>query len=100
MLRKSSEQDVQQHPLPARLTDEQTARRLGFQKHDIPVLISAGLLKPLGKPAANAHKYFAAVEVESLAVDTKWLAKATQVVYDIWRTKNHRRFENETATAV
>jgi hypothetical protein len=67
------------------------AKILGFQEHDIPVLVSEGLLKPLGKPTANARKYFAAVYVLELANDSKWLWKATQVVYDHWQKKNANR---------
>ena len=50
--------------LPARLNYFQTAAVLGFSEHDIPVIVRAKLLKPLGKPAPNAPKYFAAHEVE------------------------------------
>src|SRR5208283_3845328 len=49
---------------PARLDSTQTARVLGFQDHDIPVLVSNDLLEPLGKPAANVRKYFAAVGLD------------------------------------
>jgi hypothetical protein len=42
--------------LPARLDAKLTALVLGFQEHDIPVLIAAKMLKPLGKPVPNATK--------------------------------------------
>ncbi len=74
--------------LPARLTVLQTAWVLNFQEHDIPVLVAAGLLKPLGNPAANGIKYFATVEVLALAKDPLWLGKATKAIRDHWRTKN------------
>jgi len=45
--------------LPARLTSEEAAWFLGFAPHAVPVLVAAGLLKPLGQPARNAVKYFA-----------------------------------------
>ena len=45
--------------LPARLNAEQTAALLGLSSHDIPVLVSAKLLRPLGKPVPNAAKWFA-----------------------------------------
>ena len=50
--------------LPVRLNSSEVALLLGFQEHDISALVAARLLAPLGKPAANAPKYFAAVEVE------------------------------------
>lgn len=63
--------------LPARLNVEQTALILGFGAHDIPVLVRSHLLKPLGGGVRNCVKYFAAVEVEKLSRDKKWLDRAT-----------------------
>ena len=39
--------------LPARLTVEQAAWVLNCQPHDLPVLIAARLVKPLGNPPPN-----------------------------------------------
>ena len=44
--------------LPAMLNAPQTAAMLNLSEHDIPVLIRAGLLNPVGKPPPNAMKYF------------------------------------------
>jgi hypothetical protein len=77
--------------LPARLTVPETAALLGFADHDLPVLMAARLLKPLGNPAANAPKYFAAAEVERLAGDTKWLGAATTAISKYWRRKREAR---------
>ena len=82
--------------IPARIDSRMTAAVLGFQEHDIPALVSAGLLSPLGKPVQNATKYFAFCEVESLAQDCKWLWKATQVVYDGWKEKNKIRIQRNS----
>jgi hypothetical protein len=49
--------------LPARLNTSEVAVLLGFQEHDIAPLIAARLMAPLGKPAPNAPKYFATVEI-------------------------------------
>ena len=73
---------------PARLSQEQTAWYLGFQAHDIPTLVAAGLLKPLGKPVPNGLKYFASVELQRLRDDAKWLARASDAIADHWRRKN------------
>jgi hypothetical protein len=75
--------------LPARLNSSETALLLGFQEHDISTLVAARLLAPLGKPAANAPKYFAAVEVEALARNRDWLAQATKALAKYWVGKNH-----------
>ena len=77
--------------LPARLTIEQTAWVLGFNQHDIPVLVGAGLLKTLGRPAASGSKYFAALELEELRKNTRWLAKASDAVVSYWIRKNATR---------
>ena len=77
--------------LPARLLAEQAAWLLGFGAHEIPLLVSAGLLKPLGKPPTTGTKYFATVELEALRDDTRWLAKASDCIVNYWRTKNAAR---------
>ena len=56
---------------PARLTPEQAAWYLGFQPHDIAVLVQTGLLKPLGSPPPNAMKHFAATVLEEFRQDGK-----------------------------
>jgi len=77
--------------LPARLTAEEAAWVLGCQHHDVPILVVARLLKPLGTPAPNAVKYFAAVDVLEIAKDRAWLAKATHVISRHWQGKNLRK---------
>lgn len=77
--------------LPARLNVDQTAEFLGFMEHDIPVLVRAKLLKPLGEPAANAHKFFSTAELQHLTEDRSWLDKATKAVSRYWQGKNQRR---------
>jgi hypothetical protein len=74
--------------LPARLTVEQAAWVLNCQPHDVPVLVMARLLKPLGNPTPNSVKYFAAMEVMELAKDRTWLAKITNAVGQHWKEKN------------
>jgi hypothetical protein len=76
--------------LPGRLNVEQAAVLLGFLPHDVPILVRAKLLKPLGNPAPNAPKYFPTHEVEEYAHDSEWLDKATKVISQHWRRKNER----------
>jgi hypothetical protein len=59
--------------LPARLDVAQTAKLLGFAAHDIQILMGTGKLVPLGDPAPNAPKWFAAVLILRLAADEEWL---------------------------
>ena len=76
--------------MPARLDTLQTAQYLGFQPHDIPILIHAKLLHPIGDPKPNAPKYFAAVDLEELAHDRSWLDKAQKAIQKHWLHKNQR----------
>jgi len=85
---------------PARLYAEQAAAYLGFKPHDIPVLIAAGLLKPLGTAcAAQKVKYFAAAELEKLRQDAKWLSRATDAIRRHWELKNARRSKKHNGRA-
>lgn len=74
--------------VPARLTAEQTAWVLNCQPHDVPVLVAANLLKPLGSPAPNSVKFFATLEVLEKSKDRTWLAKVTNTLYQHWQQKN------------
>ncbi|HWZ93924.1 MAG TPA: hypothetical protein VNW30_01915 [Opitutaceae bacterium] len=78
------------HP-PARLCVEQVAWVLGCQLHDVPDLISSGLLKPLGNPQPNAIKFFSTEEVLELIKDRSWLAKVTNEISRHWHRKNARK---------
>jgi len=77
--------------LPGRLNTTETAVLLGFQEHDIPPLVAAKLLAPLGKPAPNSPKYFAAVDVVNAAQDRSWLSQATRTLSRHWSEKNSRK---------
>jgi hypothetical protein len=76
--------------LPGRLNTSETALLLGVQEHDIAPLVAAKLLVPLGKPAQNAPKYFAAVEIVERGNDSRWLRQATSVLAKHWQRKNKR----------
>lgn len=74
--------------LPARLTSEQAGWVLNCQAHDIPALVNARLLKPLGTPAQNGSKFFAAADVLELAKDRSWLVKVTNTICQHWQRQN------------
>lgn len=74
--------------LPARLDASQTAWFLGFEPHEIPMLVAASLLKPLGHPARNSAKYFATEILEQLRRDEKWLARASDAISAYWQKRN------------
>jgi hypothetical protein len=77
--------------LPARLDVAATAKLLGFTESDIQILMAVGKLTPLGDPAPNAPKWFAAVEIIRFAADKEWLHKATKEISKYWRHKRERR---------
>jgi hypothetical protein len=85
--------------LPARLDAGGAAKVLGFAEHDIQILMGTGKLTPLGDPAPNAPKWFAAVEVIRLAADREWLSKATREVSKYWRHKRERRQRQGAASS-
>jgi hypothetical protein len=74
--------------LPAMLNTAQTAVLLGLAEHDIPVLVRAGLLRPLGDPPPNAVKSFSTVHILELAGETAMLNKIRRRVYEYWQGKN------------
>ena len=64
---------------------------INCQPHDVPVLVVARLLKPLGNPAANGIKFFAASEQLEMVQDRGWLVKVTNAVNQHWHKQNSRK---------
>ena len=77
--------------LPARLTAEQAAWVLNCQSHDVPVLVAAKLLKPLGNPPVNGIKYFATADLLEASKDNHWLVRMSTAIYQHWQKKNARK---------
>ena len=77
--------------LPARLLAAQVAKLLNCTPEDVAILVSAGKLRPLGRPNPNAVKFFSAVELIALLADREWLDDATKTIGQFWRRKNARR---------
>lgn len=78
--------------LPGRLDADGAATLLGFREHDVGILVSQKLLKPLGKPGQRSMKYFATKYLLSLADDQVWLDRATKVLAETWRSRNAKKF--------
>jgi hypothetical protein len=85
---------------PARLTTQQAAWFLGFSVYEIPMLVSKGLLKPLGHPPHNGQKFFLAATLEELRRDEKWFGKASDAVVEYWRQKNGGRVKAQVSAAL
>ena len=77
--------------LPVRLNAEQAGWVLNCQPHDIPALIHARLIKPLGNPSANSAWYFATADLLETARDRSWLVKMTTAINAHWHRQNARK---------
>lgn len=77
--------------LPARLNAEQTAWVLNCQPHDIPGLVAAKLIKPLGNPPANGIKFFATADLLESCRDKNWLVRMSATIYLHWHKQNARK---------
>jgi hypothetical protein len=77
--------------LPARLTAEQAAWVLNCQAHDVPILVSSRLLKPLGNPQPNGIKFFSTADLLEPTKDRVWLVKVTNANSENWQRQNMRR---------
>jgi hypothetical protein len=77
--------------LPARSTAEETGWFLGFQAHQIPILVGAGLLKLLGQLVPNAVKYFATTTFCELKQDVNWESRASREIMQCWQKKNQKK---------
>lgn len=77
--------------LPVRLTVEQVTWLLNCSEEDVRVMMSAKLLKPLGKPAQNGTKYFATKVILTLADDVKSLDRITAATQQHWQGRNARK---------
>jgi hypothetical protein len=87
--------------VPARLDATQAAWFLGFEPHEIPMLVTAGLLKPLGHPARNSTKFFATETLEQFRRDEKWLARASDAIASHWRERNaHKTASTQGKTSI
>ena len=77
--------------LPAILSQQETAWYLGFRRHNIPRLVEAGVISPLGRPKPNSVKLFALADLERVRTDPKKLSRAVDSVQSGWKTKNRGR---------
>ena len=90
-MRDDQHQFLTVRQLPARLTAEQAAWLLNCQAHDIPALVAARLIKPLGNPPQNGTKFFATADLLEASQDRHWLARMSTAIYQHWHHKNTRQ---------
>ena len=90
-MNSAQEQFLNLKTMPARIKVEEAAWYLGFATHEITMLMSEGLLKPLGRPPTSGVKYFSIVALEELRRDQKWLARASDCIVNYWKSRNEKR---------
>src|SRR5271154_1935647 len=86
--------------MPARVIAEEAAWLLGFASHDIPVLVNAGLLRPLGHPPASGTKFFATATLQKLRDDLTWLSRASDAIVKHWQSQNLRKVKFQNGNSV
>lgn len=91
-----SDKQFQNHR-PACVSMEEAAKIFGWPNYYLPFLVRAGHLKPLGKPAQNARKWFATVEIERMSSDPDWLDKAVRIVEKQIQEMNRMQRGKETS---
>jgi hypothetical protein len=79
------------YKLPVCITKEKIAGVLGIATHNIPPLVRAGLLKPLGHPGRYCVKYYSRDDLAEKFQDVEWLSKVVAAVSRHWRNKNARK---------
>ena len=85
---------------PACVSMEAAAAIFGWPNYYLPFLVRAGHLKPLGKPAQNARKWFATVEIERMSSDPDWLDKAIRIVEKQIQEMNKKQKDKEPEMAL
>jgi hypothetical protein len=73
------------------MTEEKVAKALDIGVHNIPVLVRAGLLKPLGHPQRYCVEKFSRDELARNLADKTWLEEAAKALHRHWRIKNARK---------
>jgi len=76
---------------PVCLTKEMVAKALGIATHNIPPLVRAGLLTPLGRPGRYCVKYFSRQALAENMANEEWLGKVVNAINRHWHTKNSQR---------
>ena len=84
---------------PACVGMEEAAAIFGWPNYYLPFLVRARHLKPLGKPAQNARKWFATVEIERMSCDSDWLDKAIRIVEKQIQEMNRKQTDKKSLEA-
>jgi hypothetical protein len=80
--------------LPGRANAREAAWKFGFERDDITVPVSTGLLKPLGHLPPGAMKFFLTADIEQKKNDAKWITKVSETIRLKCKEKNERAAKN------
>jgi hypothetical protein len=72
---------------------------INCQPSDVPILVAARLLKPLGNPPPHSIKNFASSELLGQVEDRTWLAKVTNALNQHWQRRNAAKRKHLTDEA-
>jgi len=84
---------------PVFMTKEKVAEALGIATHNIPPLVRAGLLKPLGRPGRYCVKHFSRDALVEKFTSPEWLDKVVTAIHRHWRIKNARKQTRQSQLA-
>jgi hypothetical protein len=81
------------HAQPAKniKSPSSSGSRVNLTPEDVGILVTAGKLRPLGRPNTNAVKFFSGVELMALLADREWLDEVTKTISQFWKRKNASR---------
>jgi len=84
---------------PVFMTKEKVAEALGVATHNIPPLMRAGLIKPLGRPGRYCVKHFSRDALAEKFASPEWLDKVVAAIHRHWRNKNARKRTRQPQSA-
>lgn len=86
--------------LPHFSDTQQAAWLIGCLLHEVPILVSEGLLTPVGgDPGQHEKRLFDTAKLENLVRnDPAWPSKARKAIRKYWRRKNQSRRSPDAKT--
>jgi hypothetical protein len=79
---------VYAQPFNQRITKGDVSKLLRTTEDGVAYLANKGFLKPLGHPKESKQKLFSAGDLFLQMQDTRWLSKATDMLYQFVEEKN------------
>ena len=76
---------------PGFMMKEHVAKAIGRPRHDIPPLVRAGLIKPLGNPSRHCVKMYSRELLAQQFADVTWQDKVAAAIHRHWKIKNSRK---------